>query len=80
MTTKDKVKPVAWRIFRGGRWTYSDAPSKSQEDRAAWQPIYAATKIKWHGLTDEEAAQCWNTSAVQTWKNIEAKLKEKNGC
>jgi hypothetical protein len=33
---------------------------------------------QWVGLTDDEAAQCWNTSAVQTWKNIEAKLKEKN--
>ena len=33
---------------------------------------------EWVGLTDDEAAQCWNTSAVQTWKNIEAKLKEKN--
>jgi len=32
----------------------------------------------WVGLTDEEAAQCWNTSAVQTWKSIEAKLKERN--
>lgn len=35
-------------------------------------------KRDWIGLTDEEAAKCWNTSAVQTWKNIEAALKEKN--
>jgi hypothetical protein len=33
---------------------------------------------EWVGLTDEEAAECWSTSALQTWKNIEAKLKEKN--
>jgi len=33
---------------------------------------------EWVGLTDEEAAECWSTSAVQTWKHIEAKLKEKN--
>ena len=32
----------------------------------------------WVGLTAEEAAECWTTSATQTWKNIEAKLKEKN--
>ena len=33
----------------------------------------------WVGLTKEEAAKCWSTSAVKTWKNFEAKLKEKNG-
>ena len=32
----------------------------------------------WVGLTAEEAAECWTTSATQTWKNFEAKLKEKN--
>jgi hypothetical protein len=26
----------------------------------------------------QEAAECWTTSATQTWKNFEAKLKEKN--
>ena len=33
---------------------------------------------EWKGLTDEEAAACWSTSAVETWKAIEAALKEKN--
>jgi hypothetical protein len=32
----------------------------------------------WVGLTAEEAAECWTTSATQTWKNFEAKLREKN--
>jgi hypothetical protein len=32
----------------------------------------------WVGLTDEEAADCWSSNAKTTWKNIEAKLKEKN--
>jgi len=32
----------------------------------------------WVGLTAEEAAECWITNATQTWKNFEAKLKEKN--
>ena len=35
-------------------------------------------KRTWVGLTKEEAAECWSTSAVTTWKNFEAKLKEKN--
>ena len=34
---------------------------------------------EWVGLTDIEAADCWSTSAVTTWENFEAKLKEKNG-
>jgi hypothetical protein len=35
-------------------------------------------KHTWVGLTAEEAAECWTTSATQTWKNFEAKLKDKN--
>ena len=32
----------------------------------------------WVGLTAEEAVECCTISAIQTWKNFEAKLKEKN--
>ena len=35
-------------------------------------------KREWVGLTDEERADCWSSSAVQSAINIEAKLKEKN--
>jgi len=38
----------------------------------------APPKREWVGLTEEEVAECWTTNAVQTWKNIEAKLREKN--
>ena len=38
----------------------------------------ALKKREWVGLTAQEAADCWTTSATQTWKNFEAKLKEKN--
>jgi hypothetical protein len=46
----------------------------------AWEGWVAGSKStrKWVGLTEAEAAQCWDSSAVQTWKNIEAKLREKN--
>ncbi len=33
---------------------------------------------EWQGLTEEDAAACWSASAVDTWKAIEAALKEKN--
>jgi hypothetical protein len=33
---------------------------------------------KWVGLTDVEAAECWSTGAVKTWKAFESKLKAKN--
>lgn len=39
---------------------------------------YVAPQRVWEGLTDEERADCWCTSAAQTTINIEAKLKEKN--
>ena len=38
----------------------------------------APPQREWVGLTAEEAAECWTTSATQTWKNFEAKLKERN--
>jgi hypothetical protein len=42
-------------------------------------PCYYPKKTgEWVGLTQEEAAACWNFSYIQYWKNIEEKLKEKN--
>jgi hypothetical protein len=42
-------------------------------------PLYTAPpKRPWVGLTAQEAADCWTTSATQTWHKFEAKLKEKN--
>ena len=42
------------------------------------QPEQEPAKRPWVGLTAEEAAECWTTSATHTWRNFEAKLKEKN--
>ena len=35
-------------------------------------------KREWVGLTDEQRAECWRSSAKQSAINIEAKLKELN--
>ena len=32
----------------------------------------------WVGLTAQEAADCWTTSATKTWHNSEAALRSKN--
>ena len=46
------------------------------EDRI---PLYINPQQRlWVGLTDEEASWCQAPSTIQTWKRIEAKLKEKN--
>ena len=37
-----------------------------------------AAHRQWVGLTDEEAAWCQSPTVTETWKRIEAKLKEKN--
>ena len=37
-----------------------------------------AAQRPWVGLTEEEAAECWTTTATQTWKNIENALRSKN--
>jgi hypothetical protein len=55
-------------------WTTINPPPKGSGD----VNLYYAAQRTWVGLTAEEAAECWTTSATQTWKNFEAKLKEKN--
>ena len=43
------------------------------------EPVYTTPpRREWVGLTDEERAECWRSSAKQSAINIEAKLKELN--
>ncbi len=75
------MKPAVWRIFQGGRWSYSDQPSARHQDRPAWQPLYAHPEREWVGLTEDELNQIYaepQTHAGQYARAIEAKLKEKN--
>ena len=47
-------------------------------ERSKTAEAEALLKKPWVGLTDEEAAECWTTSATQTWKNFENALRSKN--
>jgi hypothetical protein len=69
----DKPKVYIWN----GELFWACEYEVIKEDGDDAEPLYTAPR-EWVGLTDEEAAECWSTSAVQTWKHIEAKLKEKN--
>lgn len=40
------TRPAAWRIFRGNRWSYSDARSNRADERIAWQPLYTDIDLK----------------------------------
>ena len=53
------------------------ATLRAELEKKTWFSAYE--KKPWVGLTDIEAADCWSTSAVTTWENFEAKLKDKNG-
>jgi hypothetical protein len=51
----------------------------AEEDVPAGTNIYITPQQRpWAGLTDDEASWCQAPSTIQTWKRIEAKLKEKN--
>jgi len=55
--------------------------SVAMADYMALTEKYVALKAAqrtWVGLTHEEAAECWTYNSRTSWKNIEAKLKEKN--
>ena len=66
-------KPVAWMSDRDVGF------KKSEFGATPTVPLYTTPPQRpWVGLTAEEAAKCWTTTATQTWKNFEAALKEKN--
>jgi hypothetical protein len=68
--------PVAWQCL-GSAHFRKKLPKNA--DITAWNPLYTTPPQRpWVDLTAEEAAECWTTSATQTWKNFEAKLKDKN--
>jgi hypothetical protein len=48
-----------------------------QRTRTRWVPVEKPQR-EWVGLTDEEASWCQAPSTIETWKRIEAKLREKN--
>jgi hypothetical protein len=64
------------------QWKCVGPPCKCNASNAK-QCCYAVfttpPQREWVGLTDEEAAWCQSPTVTETWKRIEAKLKEKNG-
>ena len=78
---KPAQEPVAWG-YRSKNGEIYDCISPEAHEYAEGDytvPLYTAPQQRpWVGLTAEETAECWTTSATQTWKNFEAKLKEKN--
>ena len=77
----EKQQPVAWTNkenlldLKSGVCSHMYAKKEDDDDL----PLYTAPpQREWVGLTEDEAAQCWDASAVETWKNIEAKLWQKN--
>ena len=75
-------EPVAWQFMNGSSFRKrrpNDFTDLDSEGLPYWKPLYTAPpKRPWVGLTAQEAAECWTTSATKTWHNFEAKLKEKN--
>jgi len=77
-------EPVAW--MRPSEQGYDSAYRDHSTVMACignpwtgWIPLYTTPpKRPWVGLTDDERAECWSSSAKQSAINIEAKLKENN--
>jgi hypothetical protein len=69
------------KTYAGGKPNYTTRQENRQVAKNATignQEVAKSATTDWVGLTDEERAECWSTSAVQSALNIEAKLKEKN--
>jgi len=74
LTAKDLAE-IPPSCYEGAIW--ADAKLQEKNARLLRDRLAQPEKV-WVGLTEEERAKCWTTSAVQTAINIEAKLKEKN--
>ena len=68
-----KQEPVAWQ---DPQYKTLIEPHKAHPD---WIPLYTApSKREWIDLTEDEAFACRGLDFFDTYKNINAKLKEKN--
>ena len=78
------ISTAAIGYWKEGEGIHPDYDTPALRDVAALYAKYETLYLRsqpvreWVGLTDEEAARCWTTSTVKTWKNIEQALKEKN--
>ena len=75
-------EPVAWRFINGSNFRKrrpDDFADLDSNGLPYWNPLYTTPpKREWVGLTAQEAADCWTTSATKTWHNFEAALRSKN--
>jgi len=82
-------EPVAWSVVGNGKFGEYELGQVFVDYEAThtyWEnrgyelvPVYTTPPQRpWVGLTAEEAAECWTTSATQTWKNFENALRNKN--
>ena len=77
-------EPVAWRALvskfpqgTGSDWVYVTKPI--MKDSVHNQPLYTTPPQRtWVGLTEDEAFACQGRDYFETYKAIEAKLKERN--
>jgi hypothetical protein len=49
------MKPVAWRVFRNNRWTYSEDNRSRHDERHLWQPLYTDMDIQAKREVEREA-------------------------
>lgn len=71
-------EPVAWMDATG--FIYKIKPESVWLEVQPLKPLYIhpQPKREWIGLTAEQVVACWHVNGEQFWRNIEAKLKEKN--
>jgi hypothetical protein len=77
--------PVAWGVFDDNLHDMFFAKEEAQEmvrlkgDGSTVKPLYTTPPQRtWVGLTEDEAFACKGRDYFETYKAIEAKLKEKN--
>ena len=72
-------EPVFLIYDDAGGWIESnESEYRKTEEVNRWLLYTTPPQRPWVGLTAQEAADCWTTSATKTWHNFETALKEKN--
>jgi regulator of replication initiation timing len=71
-------EPVGY-VDEFGNFEFTMQMWMEEEPNVTWTPVYTTPPSEWQSLSDEEIEELYGDCSIEYFRDIEAKLKEKNG-